>query len=812
MRITLFLLFFFLIAAFNCAHAVVYQAERIPWSGWWWPYTEGGLGTGVGYRGSPAPLEKYEMLMSGISKGDALQWYMERYYDPNAPYWYGLCGYWARAACYEDIQFFPSVENNIVFRIGDKKGLVTLAHNNDLSVREEGRQPEIFHYWLLHYIKDRKVPFMFDLDPGPEGWSYALYKYDMNTVTFPDREEVEVTIFYADDYVQPDYVGTKTSFNTYTYTLFTDGAGNITGGEWSGASVDDHPDGLTFPILARNSCDALDYNEVLRIAAEKDDEYEGEEIPVLSPGSYNLILMNEDRYEISCSAGDLFHISIEKQQGGEQPFSVKVTDGSENMVGMNSVSLKTPFQFSMVAINPPYTVSITQGDYSDPNIYTMIIDLKKSMNQAIPYIPKNGQWSGFVVTNPTSDPIEDVILAAYDSLGKPVQTLLGPIDLQPGEKRNFMFTDLIWRSHDYDSLDQIYFMSNDNTKQLNMVGSSKSKVAASFVQNKSRGYHLVIPDTFSSMNFDKNVLTYISNEALTTADITINVYSKSGQLITNVNDSLLPRERIMLRSGEYPYYAMPDDGWIDVFSTGPEEINGIQYLTSFGSAESLFAIPVGSKEKFIPHVPPKNGLWAATVTLINPNDAVNNIRLHPEKAGDDIASDVTIFLDPYEKRAISLTELFGYQSGDPLYHSIIKIDADHSIVGYYSYRPVNQTDQASFPLIEWADCGEELTLGHNAGKGGNWLTAAVVFNPTEKAVLVDVQPYDENGRFLEGIGKQIDLDKGSYEIITIQSFFGVKEAADISFIKFKAGGQGSSIGGFVLYCTTAKGMVTGINM
>jgi hypothetical protein len=175
----LILLLFF--QPFALAQTETHQASFLPWSGHWWPYTEGGLGTGLGYRGTPAPLEKYGLLTTGSVFSTALTWYLKEHYDPNAEPWYGLCLYWARAACYEHINILPSSEDNLLFRVGDKKGLLTLAHNSDSEIYGQGQFPEVFHQWLLTYIKEQKEAFVADLSAGPEVWSHPIHKYDMET-------------------------------------------------------------------------------------------------------------------------------------------------------------------------------------------------------------------------------------------------------------------------------------------------------------------------------------------------------------------------------------------------------------------------------------------------------------------------------------------------------------------------------------------------------------------------------------------------------------------------------------------------------
>ncbi|MHB9098558.1 MAG: hypothetical protein ACYC5X_12140, partial [Syntrophales bacterium] len=288
------------------AYAETHEASSRPWSGYWWPYSQGGLGTGFDYSGRPAPLEKYYLLTAGSTFGPALTWYLQEHYDPQAPGWYGLCFYWARAASYEHIDILPSSEDNLLFRIGDKKGLLTLAHYNDIGDSALGFYPEEFHRWLLTYIKDRGEAFVADLATGIEVWSYPIYKYDMESSRNGNVESFRVRIYYADDLVYPDYRGTQVRTSDYTYDLFLDGAGAITGGNWTGMSIADHPELLSFSSAVGTNFPGLDYEEILRLARSKDDFLEkGSEIVEIGPGTYNLILLDEDVYTIPTVPGEV---------------------------------------------------------------------------------------------------------------------------------------------------------------------------------------------------------------------------------------------------------------------------------------------------------------------------------------------------------------------------------------------------------------------------------------------------------------------------------------------------------------------------
>ncbi len=102
----------------------------------------------------------------------------------------------------------------------------------------------------------------------------------------------------------------------------------------------------------------------------------------------------------------------------------------------------------MTSTTPPYTIRLTQDDYTDPNIYILKADVKRSYNQVVPYMPKASEWSGFALTNPGSAAVERVTLTTQDEEGNPIQTVLGPLRLGPGEKRVFFFSDLPVRLHE----------------------------------------------------------------------------------------------------------------------------------------------------------------------------------------------------------------------------------------------------------------------------------------------------------------------------------------------------------------------------
>lgn len=801
------------------------QTDPIPWSGYWWPYRFGGLATGADYRGRPAPLEKYLMLTEGTTSGPLISWYLNRYYDPNALVWWGLCPYFSRAAILDAYEILPSSEDNFVLRVGDKKGLLTLCHDFVLAeITASGRDPVTLHYWLLEYIGRQGKAFMADLDPGDEIWYFPVYAYEMQTIRTSMTESVTVAISYADDGVHPDYMGTKEKGKKYTYTLSLNARSEITGGQWTGNSVIDHPAILVFPISTGPQCPYLDCTEVRRMAKSVDDflEPSGDDAPVsLDPGTYNLVLLNEDQYRVDGLPGDEFLVIIKKQDGSKQNMTVTILDRSDKEVTSQTLPTEASMIYRVVMQDPPYTISLTQADYrSDPNIYTLTLDLRTPWRRPVPYIPKTGQWSGFALSNIGDSTAEDVMLVTGKNDGQPLHTVFGPIDLAPGEKQMFFFDDLPWRKHEYSTTNSIMLVSRHPVEMVNLFAFDEQAMAG-FGRTGSAVDRLVIPDIYhDTMSADRLMRGGVKNESFFPANLRMRLYSAGGILRNEIAEQIPAGGALSVRPGNLPFYPAPDNGWMEIVSTNARPLSGYQYVENRSGArrtmETLFALPVTTGRKIVPHVPPPTGRWITWLTVINPNDKANQITVHPALARNDSQWDMEIDLEPFEKRKIDLSN-FGKTEGAPLYRSILEITGERPIAGYYMYSPPGGGDEAAYPLMDAAAFRNELVLAHNADEGGRWWTGVGLLNPNAYPVEIFLTPHDGAGKMAADV-QTLTLKPGAYEVFTIRARFG-EAAADIAFMTFSAKDPvNAPIGGFYLYGNTGNRQIgnmkslTGANM
>jgi hypothetical protein len=262
------------VAGLQPAQAANFQIEgRVKegygWSGYWWPMLATRGSHVYDTQGPYQPLQKY-----GLLTGDyrPLQW--ERTYgyttDPSASWW-GHCNGWAASAVLmpEPVRALrvrlqegsPVVD----FNVGEIKGLLAVAHQAapaDFFAgdrRDSGAthltdlRAKPFHQALLYYIYQRREGVIFNITPKPEVWNFPCYAFRMQGQTDPsqpDLTRVTTTIWYADDGVEPSFIGIKSLSATYTYVIRGDWRAPQAA-DWTGASVVDHPQFVWHPSHAQ---------------------------------------------------------------------------------------------------------------------------------------------------------------------------------------------------------------------------------------------------------------------------------------------------------------------------------------------------------------------------------------------------------------------------------------------------------------------------------------------------------------------------------------------------------------------------------
>jgi hypothetical protein len=806
------------------------QADDIPWSGYWWPFEFGGLATGRDYRGSPSPLEKYHLITAGVTTGDAINWYKDKYYKPDAQHWEGLCPAFAAAAVQENYSILPSTHENIVFRVGDKKGLLTLCNDKRILAKyASGRtSPVAFHEYLLSYIRDRKEAFIADLYLGNDQvWYFPIYRYEMTTRKSGQTEDVTTTIYYADDGVHPDYIGTQEIAETYYYELYTGPGGEITGGRWTGDSVDDHPDRLVYLISTDSYNPYLDCEKIRAIARARDDHLEmpDNETSILLPGTHNLVLLNEDVYKVQGDSGDWTFLEFVRNPGSDEPINIEITNSKGVVLlqetlseGESSVSISHEMEY------PPLTIAVQQNNYeTDPNIYSIFMELKTAYEFHVPYIPKNGPWSGFSITNSGRDNARFMVVTTGAD-GKPLHTVVEPVDLMPAEKYLFHFSNLPVRLHEYSDTDSLMLISDGKLELVNLFAYNSGPMAG-FITEADHTERLIFPEVHGNELWNPVYMTCgVKNESEDDAEVVFRLYYRQGVLRQEISENISARGKMSVRPGSSPFGGVPEGGWMEVLARDPSvSLTGHYYIKNPAgrpdSMETGFALSLSPGYKYVQHITPSTGLWQTMLTLINPNNQENQVVIHPALAGGDRSMDIQLELDSFEKREINISEAFGDFRGEGSQRSILEISGRHPIAGQVRYM-ADEGDSVSYPLIDAESLSSELIMPHAAYNKGRWWTGVGVSNPGTGPVNIVIEPFDHDGEIVSPAIREITLEAGAYELFTVHRWFpGI--ADDISFFKIRATEPDKAeIGGFYLIGNAdwknpevaARSLISGGNM
>ena len=242
-------------------------AAQYPWSGYWWQHKGGGL-TG--------PLSKYDQVFHTAASA----WEYQKHVQVATLQWFGHCHAWAASSVLEREPRASRSVGSIVFGVGDQKGLLAACHAADVSnsygdrygdhAGSEDRNdihPDELWRLLQLYVHQQRIPLILDLEAGEEIWNYPVYQYEVEYAAEADGWQAgTMTLVAADDNVVPDYVGTQYIVRRYTFRVqFKDGALVLGTGQWTGPSVQDHPDFAWYPFVAAAENPDVDVDKVEQV-------------------------------------------------------------------------------------------------------------------------------------------------------------------------------------------------------------------------------------------------------------------------------------------------------------------------------------------------------------------------------------------------------------------------------------------------------------------------------------------------------------------------------------------------------------------
>ena len=241
------------------------------WTGDYYPYSAGGLAKRVG--GQPSALEKFDQATNG--QGLAQHAELQLAQQLGGTSWAGHCNGLAAAGTMTSAPQHSVARQGVTFSTTDIKALLIAIWQDggkivggrcnlkDIPVDATGRvtdatcrgvNPAAFHLALANFLGLEGKPLINDIQAGEQVWNYPIVGYQVlrkTPLTAASANQLlgrsggiyaydaSATKFY---WVQTRVTLATGSVKTYEYLLEGNDAGEITGGEWVGATREDHPD------------------------------------------------------------------------------------------------------------------------------------------------------------------------------------------------------------------------------------------------------------------------------------------------------------------------------------------------------------------------------------------------------------------------------------------------------------------------------------------------------------------------------------------------------------------------------------------
>ncbi len=310
------------------------DTAKTPYTGSWYPQKSGGTSRD---SGNGNVLQKYDKAFHN-AENKAVQWEQDHHTvstsDPSAG-WAGHCnGYSAAASRHAepkktvkrgDVEFFPKDIKALLAEIhmaakfyflgGNRCGAANSSTLTSPGSREDpfymgecdDVNPATFHTAFTNWVGIQKHPIIVDISSKEQVWNYPHFKYEstIETVTASQASQlirgveeptyrfnssakgwrkVTTKVYYSHAY-EKEYLQSelkeadKIASKTYTYILELDAEGRIIGGEWTGESIQSHPDFLWVafePVLGDGNANSANPNispdEVIKLWAESVDQ------------------------------------------------------------------------------------------------------------------------------------------------------------------------------------------------------------------------------------------------------------------------------------------------------------------------------------------------------------------------------------------------------------------------------------------------------------------------------------------------------------------------------------------------------------
>lgn len=734
-----------------CSETLSGEADFVPWSGFWWPRSSGNLI--FGYNGRPSPLEKYDLFTSAFYPANAYQWEKENVYDPGSVSWAGYCDAWANASILEDIDFSASVHRGIFFAVGDKKGLMTLCHAKDPQILANCMDdPSVFHRYLLEYIGENGLSIVADLDSSEAVWSYPVYRYEMDLTPrnlFEDGvlvavDDIVCKIYYAGDFVDPDFEGTQVKISTYPYRLYKDGNGSYTHGEWTGGPGANHPEWVWIPVSQQAKNPYLDYDIIREISLSQDDETEGD--TNLVPGHYPLIVYPGEEDSFSVDLPSLSSINFSIALDSQSPLTstagyVLTRDGETVFYGEITDSFQS---FSVDHTDAcAYQFIVQPGDSNETGVFIRFYwDNIFAENAYLLDIKRNYYWMGIAIGNYNYSDTNRYYITYMTEAGFPLGSVPGAGHIDGyANWTGVLEMDLPFDYFSEGEPSILRITSEYPLSILEIIGDEKSLSGppleyASWSGEERTWVIPLLTRMFGSIQRSRMFFYNPHSEEISGQ---VDYYSAGGDFNGEEEWAVPANNFQTYYSGSYPG-DRDIAGWGMISDPSGRLLGKVEINTGVDKRDELPLLETGTTF-WLPNIASEDG-WETRLVLFNVSDYGTDVTLTCIN-GEQENKTIVVFLAGYEKKELVMDGLFWEMSEDEAGASWVLINASSPIAGFMSHG-YNDVSLASFPLFTEELFSSAKRVSHVASDDV-WWTGIVLLNADTASVELNFMGYDSDG-------------------------------------------------------------------
>lgn len=604
--------FLFQTGELRCA---TYEADYVPWSGYWWPFSAGGLVTGSGYRGHPAPLEKYDYVTRGTYSGPATRYGLTHYYDKDALSWEGMCFCWAAAAILEEEPVHKGIYEETTFLVGDKKGLLTVLYDGTLYNRYSFNKPEDFHEALEDFIRYQKTPIIMDLGTNGEIWNYPVFKYDTNYTQDGNTRHYTTRIYYASDAVHPDYVGTFVSTSIYYYYFVLDAEGNITESGWEGVTINGPPKNASEPFGTEPRNTGIDHEQVMRIVTTNDDPYEEndsfESAAPLSSGGYTLLAMDYDYFKVTLRTGDKLNIRVSAEV--EEDISLRTYNPVREFMEETPGSGEQVIEADR---DGDYFIEIIPLKPSDEPDYELVLMQSLSCQGIFPVNPSGLWYTGIALLSPDNN-MGRSIICLMDTDGSPKRSYCADLSA-------YHLLGMIEEDFGLSHSDKGYIRVDSDVRLWGLEAVTDGNylmLGSNLIQSDMASAELFFPHFARTDGWQTSF--GLINLGDQTEEISRRSYDQEGELMASDTIQLAPGQRVE-NDTSYIGILKSEARSMSASTVSSRDclIGYIKFLNPSFASEGRALVPLaveGDTELVVPHIA-SGGYWWTGIAVMNTGD------------------------------------------------------------------------------------------------------------------------------------------------------------------------------------------------